>query len=208
METKDLFRRILWRKCEKNQAIQCLLDKRPESIQPRDFSFRFFHSDGLVEPEVQCFWRSPILGSNKKTRCQNKHMDMLTSWNYVIWCTYYVFPLFQPSGSCKLFRFEYYYTSNSNSKNRASWHHYRPVARTFTPWSLTWNLKRIVSIKGMSFSRGLFSGSMLNFKGLSLWTFWSNFAFENDHKKGASGKADLSEIQTFEARCIGGLCER
>ena len=110
---------------------------------------------------------------------------MLTSWNYVIWCTYYAFSLFRPSGSCKFFCFEYD-TSNSNSKNGASRHHHRPVARTFTPWSLTWSLKRMVSIKRISFSLDLFSGSMLNFTGLSLWTFWSNFAFENDHKTGAS----------------------
>ena len=55
-------------------------------------------------------------------------MDMLTFFNYIIWRTYYVFSLFQPSGSCKFFRFEYY-TSDSNSENGASWHHYRPVAR-------------------------------------------------------------------------------
>ena len=42
--------------------------------------------------------------------------------------TNYVFSLFQPLGSCKLFRFEYY-SSNSNSKNGASRHHYWAVAR-------------------------------------------------------------------------------
>ena len=43
------------------------------------------------------------------------------------WCTH-VFSLFQPSGSCKFFGFEYY-TSNSNSKDGASRHHHRAVAR-------------------------------------------------------------------------------
>ena len=74
---------------------------------------------------------------------------MLTSWNYVIWCTYYVFSLFQPSGSCKFFRFEYY-TSNSNSENGASWHHYRPVARIFKSLNFLSSFARKRSQKGAS----------------------------------------------------------
>ena len=178
----------IWRFSGRNEGTNqfnacCIMNP---SIQPTDF--RFFPSDGCGRTPGGMFLRGlfPICGSNIKTQCQKNTMDMLTSWNY-IWCTYYAFSLFRPSGSCKFFCFEYY-TSNSNSKNGASRHHYWPVARYFTPWSLTWNLKRMVSIKGISFSRGLFSGSMLNFKRLSLWTFWSNFAFENDHKKELPGK--------------------
>ena len=76
-------------------------------------------------------------------------MDMLTFFNYIIWRTYYVFSLFQPSGSCKFFRFEYY-TSNSNSENGASWHHYRPVARICKSLTFLSNFARKRSQKGAS----------------------------------------------------------
>ena len=80
------------------------------------------------------------------------HVNFL---EFVIWCTYYAFSLFQPSGSCKFFCFKYY-TSNSNPKNGASWHHYRPVACICTPWSLTWNLKRMVSKRNLLFQEIIF----------------------------------------------------
>jgi len=51
-----------------------------------------------------------------------------SSWNFVGVPTSHVFSFFQLSGSCKFFAFEYY-TSNSNSKDGASRHHHRAVAR-------------------------------------------------------------------------------
>jgi len=60
-----------------------------------------------------------------------------SSWNFVGVPTSHVFSFFQLSGSCKFFAFEYY-TSNSNSKDGASRHHHRAVARRIFKTCFCW----------------------------------------------------------------------
>ena len=100
---------------------------------------RFSRNDVLVEPRwfligkawktcfglfwhVFAFCRSNT--QNKKSFAYRGHVTFFLEF---CWCTH-VFSFFQLSGSCKFFAFEYY-TSNSNSKDGASRHHHRAVAR-------------------------------------------------------------------------------
>ena len=43
------------------------------------------------------------------------------------------------------------------------------IFRGALPRNITWNLKMMVSLKGISFSRDFFSGSMLDFRGVSVF---------------------------------------
>ena len=104
---------------------------------------RFSRNDVLVEPRwflIGKAWKTCFgmflhfaVATHKKEFLYRGHVTFFLEF---CWCTH-VFSFFQLSGSCKFFAFEYY-TSNSNSKDGASRHHHRAVARrifkTFFCW--------------------------------------------------------------------------
>ena len=91
---------------------------------------RFSRKDVLVEPRwilIGKAWKTCFCICHSNTKKSFEYHAHVTFFLEFCWCTH-VFSLFQPSGSCKFFGFEYY-TSNSNSKDGASRHHHRAVAR-------------------------------------------------------------------------------